>query len=106
MSKFIPKKEKIEGQIKPKLKVKVLINEETHYLNEYDAFQMISEVKTQIAQLSQAVEGILTAMEEATQQFSGPKQTKLSMPKLKTVQASLDDGKKFYSSDGGVKIES
>jgi len=82
MSKFIPKKEKIEGQIKPKLKVKVTINGEIHYLNEYDAFQMISEVKTQIAQLSQAVEGILTAMEEATQQVSVPNQGKLSLPKL------------------------
>ena len=82
MSKFIPKKEKVEGQIKPKLKVKVTINEEIHYLNEYDAFQMISEVKTQIAQLSQAVEGILTAMEEATQQVSVPTQGKLSLPKL------------------------
>jgi len=82
MSKFIPKKEKIEGQIKPKLKVKVTINGEIHYLNEYDAFQMISEVKTQIAQLSQAVEGILTAMEEATQQVSVPTQGKLSLPKL------------------------
>ena len=106
MSKYIPTDNKPTGQIKPKLKVKVLINDKTHYLNEYDAFQMISEVKTQIAQLSQAVEGILTAMEEATQQLSGPKQTKLSMPKLKTVQAGLDDGKKFYNSDGGVKIES
>ena len=82
MSKFIPKKEKVEGQIKPKLKVKVTINGETHYLNEYDAFQMISEDKQKIAQLSQAVEGILTAMEEATQRVSVPTQGKLSLPKL------------------------
>jgi len=45
MSKFIPNKggSNYGGQVKPKLKVKVIIDEKEHYLNEYDAFTMISE---------------------------------------------------------------
>lgn len=105
MSKFIPNKNKSNygGQVKPKLKVKVIINDEEQYLNEYDAFTMISEVKQQIAQLSQAVKGIMDAMEAATAEVSEPKvqstgPTPIKLPKLNKVeQGSLNGGTKFYS---------
>ena len=93
MSKYIPTNNKPEGQIKPKLKVKVVMNEEETFLNEYDAFQMISELKQQMAQVSQAVQGIMDAMSAATsdvslanqapaKQSSAPQPGTLKLPKL------------------------
>lgn len=108
MSKFIPNKQKQDhgGQDKPKLKIRVMLNDEEKILNEYDLASMVSDLNVKIAQLSQSVNGIINAMQAATQQVSAPKESKLSLPKLKTVQAGMEDGTKFYNSNGGVKIES
>ena len=119
MSKYIPTDNKPVGQIKPKLKVKVVMDEKETFLNEYDAFQMISELKQQMAQVSQAVQGIMDAMSAATsdvstpktppvQQSNAPTPTTLKLPKLNRVQEKdkLSGGERFYGSDGGVKLES
>lgn len=122
MSKYIPKKENkennAEGQVKPKLSVKVVMNDTDQvYLNEYDAFQMISELKKQMAQVSQAVQGIMDAMSAATsdvnlaspnpEQGAAPRPGAITLPKLNKVSKDkLSGGEKFYGSDGAVKLES
>tara|TARA_B110000285_G_C14791235_1_gene453116 strand:+ start:108 stop:464 length:357 start_codon:yes stop_codon:yes gene_type:complete len=118
MSKFIPKKETPDygGQVKPKLKIKVNINGEQKILTEYELAQMISDINMRQSQMEQALKGIMDAMEAATKEVGQPKDVNkgtpvnystLKLPKLNTVQAGIDDGKKFYNnSDGGVKIES
>jgi hypothetical protein len=117
MSKFIPNKHKKNygGQVKPKLKVKVIIDEKEHYLNEYDAFTMISEVKQQIAQLSQAVKGIMDAMEAATAEVSQPtvsstgpmKPTPIKLPKLNKVESKGLSGDHIYpNSSDSVTLQS
>ena len=118
MSKYIPTNNKPEGQVKPKLKVKVVMDGKETFLNEYDAFQMISELKQQMAQVSQAVQGIMDAMSAATsdvslanqppaKQSTAPQPGTLKLPKLNKVSdGKLSGGEKFYSSDGGVKLES
>lgn len=112
MSKYIKSKQKKgpDGQVKPKLKVKVLFNEEEHYLNEYDAFQMLSDLNVKVGQLGQAVQGIIDAMNAATNttptvQTNAPIQQTLKLPKLQT--SKIDDGTKFYpNSSEEVKLES
>lgn len=124
MSKYIPTDNKPSGQVKSKLKVKVVMDGKETFLNEYDAFQMISELKQQMAQVTQAVQGIMDAMSAATsdvslantppvQQSSAPSPTTLKLPKLnhvgdsKTVKGDLEGGeKKYYNSSGEVKLES
>ena len=117
MSKFLPKKETPDygGQVKPKLKIKVNINGEQKILTEYELAQMISDINMRQSQMEQALKGIMDAMEAATKEVGTPKEVNnvtpvnygtLKLPKLNTVQAGIDDGKKFYNSDGGVKIES
>tara|TARA_R100000951_G_scaffold68514_1_gene57801 strand:- start:988 stop:1320 length:333 start_codon:yes stop_codon:yes gene_type:complete len=51
-----------EGQVKPKLKIKVNFNNQQHILNEYDMASMISELNVKVMHLSQAVNGITDAM--------------------------------------------
>ena len=124
MSKFIPNKEHYKGQAKPKLKVKVVMNDEEAYLNEYDAFQMISELKQQMQQAFQALQGITDAMQAATAGMTSEayreagagnvkmaadpnaiKLPKLSKPgEVKAEKSSLDSGTRFYGSDGEVNI--
>jgi len=125
MSKYIPTDNKPSGQVKPKLKVKVVMNDQEKVLNEYDAFQMISDLNIRISQseklleeLGLAVTGILDGMKAAssdvviknnppTQQSTSPQPTTLKLPKLTKVnEAPLAGGERFYGSDGGVKIES
>lgn len=118
MSKYIPTNNKPEGQVKPKLKVKVVMDGKETFLNEYDAFQMISELKQQMAQVSQAVQGIMDAMSAATsdvslanqppaKQSTAPQPGTLKLPKLNKVsEGKLSDGEKYYGSDGGVKLQS
>ncbi len=69
MSKYIPTENKPEGQLKPKLKVKVKINDKDTTLNEYDVFQMLSDLNNRqihteklIQDLGQAVTGIMDGM--------------------------------------------
>lgn len=129
MSKYIPTDNKPSGQAKPKLKVKVVMNEKETFLNEYDAFQMISELKAENAQQSKllqelglAVTGILDGMRAGSsdvvirnntppvQQSNAPQPTSLKLPKLtkvadkKETQGTLSGGAKFYGSSGEVKI--
>ncbi len=123
MSKYIPTNNKPEGQVKPKLKVKVIMNEQTKILNEYDAFQMLSEFNIRLSALenlvqdiSQAINGITDAMSAATsdvsisppvQQSSAPVQTKLKLPKLNKVTSTLDAPKDIYpNASDNVKLES
>ena len=125
MSKYIPTNNKPAGQIKPKLKVKVVMNEQEKILNEYDAFQMLSEfnmrlsaLKKLVQDLGKAVSGIMDAMSAATsdvslanqppaKQSTAPQPTKLKLPKLNKVsEGKLSGGEKFYGSDGGVKLQS
>jgi len=123
MSKYIPTDNKPKGQVKPKLKVKVIMNEQTKILNEYDAFQMLSEFNIRLSALenlvqdiSQAINGITDAMSAATsdvsisppaQQSSAPVQTKLKLPKLNKVTSTLDAPKDIYpNASDNVKLES
>jgi hypothetical protein len=123
MSKYIPTDNKPKGQAKPKLKVKVVMNEKETILNEYDAFQMISELKASDANqnkllqdLAQAVSGIMDGMKAGAagvtsspspQQSSAPQPGTLKLPKLNKVSKDkLSGGERFYGSDGGVKLES
>ena len=107
MSKFIPKdnNKKNNAQVKPKLKIHVKMNEEDFILNEYDLAQMISDLNTKMAQLSQAVQGIIDAMNAATstvpaQPSNAPIQQELKLPKLNKVETStLDSGTKFYGNN-------
>ena len=75
MSKFIPNKEKKEeaypGQAKPKLKIKINFKDGETTINEYDLAQMVSNMNSQIIQLSQTVKGITDAMTQITQAQSG-----------------------------------
>ena len=123
MSKFIPNKEHYKGQAKPKLKVKVVMNEEETFLNEYDAFQMISELKQQMQQAFQSLAAITDAMQAATagmtsetyreqgagnvNMASNPDAIKL--PKLskpgEVEKSTLDSGTRFYGSSGEVNIK-
>lgn len=110
MSKFIPpKKTAYDGQVKPKLKVKVTIKDEQHTLNEYDAFQMISDLNAKVVQLSQAVNGILDAMEAATQQVTTqtdkqPSVATLNMPKLQTIKSDMKSDHIYPNSADSVSI--
>ena len=117
MSKYIPTNNKPKGQVKPKLKVKVVFNEEEKILNEYDAFAMISDLNGRISQhekllqeLAQGFNGIMDGMKagaSAVQQTSAPVQGKLSLPKLKTETSTLDAPKNIYpNSADEVKLES
>ena len=124
MSKFIPNKQKrdYQGQIKPKLKVKVVMNEEETFLNEYDAFTMISELKQSDAQqnkalqdLTEAVKGVLDAMQAATAgvsepvvQSTGPmKPTPIKLPKLNKVESKGLSGDHIYpNSSDSVTLQS
>jgi len=122
MSKFIPKQGQrdYKGQIKPKLKVKVLMNEEEAFLNEYDAFQMISELKAEnnqqnkiIQDLTEAVTGIMDAMKAATQEVQ-PQGIKtesvdyssLTLPKLKTTKSDgLSSAHIYPNASDKVKLQ-
>lgn len=117
MSKYIPTNNKPTGQVKPKLKVKVKFNEEERTLNEYDAFQMISDLNIRQSQMeriiedmTQALNGITDAMQAASQgvqQTTAPVQGKLNLPKLKTESSTLDTPKNIYpNSADNVKLES
>tara|TARA_R110002126_G_scaffold16186_1_gene65085 strand:- start:75 stop:449 length:375 start_codon:yes stop_codon:yes gene_type:complete len=124
MSKYIPTDNKSNGQVKPKLKVKVLFDKEEKILNEYDAFAMLSDLNVRLSQhqkiiqdMAQAVNGIMDGMKAASEGVELDEKikertgtpvnyTNLKLPKLKTTQAGLDDGNKFYNSDGNVKLES
>ena len=123
MSKYIPTNNKPEGQVKPKLKVKVKFNEEERTLNEYDAFQMISDLNIRQSQMeriiedmTQALNGITNAMQAATegadldkkiQERTAPVIGKLNLPKLKTETSTLDTPKNIYpNSADNVKLES
>lgn len=120
MSKFIPQKGETphNGQVKPKLKVRITMKkgdkEEEHTLNEYDAFAMISDLNNKVATLSQAVQGILDAMNQATateqsvEQQQEVKLQPLKMPKLKTVKSDGMSSDHIYpnaASGDGVKLE-
>ncbi len=126
MSKYIPKKvnnDYPDGQIKPKLKVKVVMNDENKVLNEYDAFQMISELKASDANqnkllqdLAEAVSGIIDGMKAGSagvtssptpQQSSAPQPGTLKLPKLNKVsKGTISGGEKYYGSEGDVKLQS
>ena len=99
MSKYIPTENKPKSQVKPKLKIKVQFNGEEHILNEYDIASMVSELNVKVMQLTQAVNGITTAMQAATegvQQPSIPVQKELTLPKLNTVKSDLTSGRDIY----------
>lgn len=106
MSKYIKQKNnQTNKQVKPKLKILAQTNGEDFYLNEYDLAQMVSNLNVQITQLAQTVQGIIDAMNAATQgvatnttvQSNAPIQQELKLPKLNKVETStLDSGKKFY----------
>jgi esterase/lipase len=99
MSKFIPNKEKKEdkypGQIKPKLKIKINFQDGETTINEYDLAQMVSNMNSQLVQLSQAVKGITDAMARISNQTnvvqssvdnnSEPGTPTIKLPKLNTV---------------------
>jgi hypothetical protein len=124
MSKFIPNKDKKNygGQVKPKLKVKVIINEEEKILNEYDAFTMISDVNNRLSSLEklvqdlgQAVSGIMDAMSAATAGVSEPKvqstgpmkPTPIKLPKLNKVESKGLSGDHIYpNSSDSVTLQS
>ena len=87
MSKFIPNKETSDygGQVKPKLKIKVKVNNEDRILTEYELAQMISDLTSRQSQMEQALKGIMDAMEAASKGVttpSGPIQAKLTLPSL------------------------
>ena len=117
MSKYIPTDNKPKGQVKPKLKVKVVMNQEEKVLNEYDAFQMISDLNVRqsqmekiIGDMSQALNGITDGMQAASQgvqQTTAPVPGKLNLPKLKTETSTLDAPKNIYPNAADkVKLES
>ena len=119
MSKYIPTDKKPKGQVKPKLKVKVLMNQEEKVLNEYDAFQMISDLNVRqsqmekiIGDMSQALKGITDAMQAATEvtDVNGGtpvNYTGLKLPKLKTQSSTLDAPKNIYPNAADkVKLQS
>jgi len=131
MSKYIPKKldtNKPLGQVNPKLKVKVVMNDEEKVLNEYDAFQMLSEFNIRLTALEKLVqdigEGLNAVMDgmkagaagvtasPSTQQSTAPSPGTLKLPKLNHVgdtkeeKGSLEGGEKYYNSSGKVKLES
>lgn len=80
------KKEKKDygGQSKPKLKIKINFNEQDHEINEYDLAQMIANNNKAIAQLTQAMQGILDGMKAGVKE----EQTvpTLDLPKLTKVE--------------------
>lgn len=105
MSKYIPTDNKPKGQVKPKLKVKVTINNEEKTLNEYDVFQMLSDLNNRqlqceklIQEIGQAVTGIMDGMKagagavtDASVQEDPNKPVKvdysnLQLPKLNKVE--------------------
>ena len=120
MSKYIPTDNKPKGQVKAKLKVKVVFNEEEKILNEYDAFQMISDLNGRISQhekllqeLTQAVNGIMDAMKAATQEVQ-PQAIKtesvdyssLTLPKLKTTKSDgLSSDHIYPNASDKVKLQ-
>ena len=119
MSKFIPQKGETphNGQVKPKLKVRITMKkgdkEEEHTLNEYDAFAMISDLNTKVAQLTNAVNGIMDAMEAATKEVQ-PKALKtesvdyssLTLPKLKTTKSDgLSSDHIYPNASDKVKLQ-
>ena len=102
MSKHIPQKPKKLKQSKPKLKVLVTVGEESFYVNEFDAFQMISDLTARVSNLELQLKGIIDAMNAATNttptvQSNAPSKVDIKLPKLNNVsKGGLDDGKKFY----------
>ena len=117
MSKYIPNDNKPKGQIKPKLKVKVVMNEQEKILNEYDAFEMLSNLNMRLSGLEnlvkdigEAVNGIMDGMKAGAagvQQTTAPVIGKLNLPKLKTESSTLDTPKNIYpNSADNVKLES
>lgn len=108
MSKFIPNKEKKDygGQLKPKLKIKVQLQDQVHYLTEYDLAQMISDLNVKVMQLAEQNKAIMDAMSAATQgvdldakinermsneaTINQPAPSTLKMPKLKKVKSNMD----------------
>ena len=91
MSKYIPTDNKPEGQVKPKLKVKVRINEEDRTLNEYDVFQMLSDLNNRqvhteklIQEIGQALQGVIDGMKAGVKE----EQTvpTIDLPGLKKVE--------------------
>ena len=123
MSKYIPTDNKPKGQVKPKLKVKVMFNEEEKILNEYDAFGMISDLNARISQhekllqeMGQAVNGIMDGMKAAAegvelhekikQRTATPVQGKLSLPKLMTKKSDgLSSNHIYPNASDKVKLE-
>ena len=123
MSKYIPTDNKPKGQVKPKLKVKVVFNEEEKILNEYDAFQMISDLNGRISQhekllqeMGQAVNGIMDGMKAAAegveldekikQRTATPVMGKLNLPKLKTEKSDgLSSDHIYPNASDKVKLE-
>ena len=105
MSKYIPTENKPEGQLKPKLKVKVKINDKDTTLNEYDVFQMLSDLNNRqiqteklIQEIGQAVTGIMDGMKAGAGAVTGTAvqeqaikpvpvdYTNLQLPKLNKVE--------------------
>ena len=113
MSKYIKQQPKKLKQSKPKLKVLVTVGEESFYVNEFDAFQMISDLTARVSNLELQLKGIIDAMNAATSttptvQSNAPTKVDINLPKLNKVETStLDSGKKFYgySSDKPNIIE-
>ena len=89
MSKFIPNKEKKQEdypkQAKPKLKIKINFKDGETTINEYDLAQMVSNMNSQIIQLSQAVKGITDAMARISSQTSVVQSTVDSGPELQST---------------------
>jgi hypothetical protein len=109
MSKYIPTENKPKSQVKPKLKIKVQFNGEEHILNEYDIASMVSDLNVKVMQLTQAVNGITTAMQAATDgiktgtfETGSPYTTEpqvipnIKLPNLKKVSSSLSTPENIY----------
>lgn len=67
---------KNEGQAKAKLKIKVNFKDGETIINEYDLAAMLSDLNVKVMHLTQAVNGITSAMKSATLNMaSGPVST-------------------------------
>lgn len=106
MSKYIKQKTEKVKQPKPKLKVLVQVGEESFYVNEFDAFQMLSDLTARVTNIEYQLKGIIDAMNAATQGAatnvppvtnSKPQKVDIKLPKLNEVKkGGLNDGKSFY----------
>ena len=123
MSKYIPTNNKPAGQVSPKLKVKVVMNEQEKILNEYDAFEMLSNFNIRLSALEnvvkdmgEAINAIMDGMKAGsagvtsnptTQQSTAPQPGTLKLPKLNKVsKGTISGGEKYYGSEGDVKLQS